>query len=194
MTTYSYADLVALAQQSGFSTLQANVIAAIALAESGGRSNNYHINTDGSIDRGILQINSYYHSEVSDSCAYDPVCSFQQAYRISGGANFSEWETYKNGDYKNYLPTASTSNPPSITGGGYSITSLNPLQGIQDFLDAVTKAPIWGWLQNPTRFIKMVGGLLLIIVALLLLFLPDGKKVLTNVGKGKLSAALNTVD
>jgi len=28
-----------------------------------------------SVDRGLFAINSYWHSEVSDECAFDPVCS-----------------------------------------------------------------------------------------------------------------------
>jgi hypothetical protein len=50
------------------------------------------------MDRGILQFNSYWHKDVTDACAFNPQCAFQQAYRVSqGGTNFSQWATYQNG-------------------------------------------------------------------------------------------------
>lgn len=63
----------------------------------------------GSRDRGIWQINSAAHPEVSDSCAFDPVCAAGQTYRISnGGTNWSPWTTYGGTRYNEYLPTART--------------------------------------------------------------------------------------
>lgn len=84
------------AQAAGFSGSALDMIVAIATCESG---------LDPSIrgksdprDRGIVQINSYWHPEVSDACAFNPQCAMQQAYRISkGGTDFSQWTTYKNG-------------------------------------------------------------------------------------------------
>lgn len=94
------------AKQAGFSAVSAPFIVAIALAETGGTLQTHpqdNINLDpslmggpyyGSRDRGILQINNVAHPEVSDSCAYDPICAFQAAFHISsGGTNFGQWST-----------------------------------------------------------------------------------------------------
>lgn len=94
------------AKQAGFSAVSAPFIVAIALAETGGTLQTHpqdNINLDpslmgtayyGSRDRGILQINNVAHPEVSDSCAYDPVCAFAAAFKISsGGTNFGQWST-----------------------------------------------------------------------------------------------------
>lgn len=45
------------------------------------------------LDRGLWMINSYWHKEVSNSCAYDAICSTKQAIRIykESGNNFSQW-------------------------------------------------------------------------------------------------------
>ena len=53
---------------------------------------NYHARTDTySIDRGLWQINSFYHSEVSPSCAYDYKCATKESIRILKERGFSEW-------------------------------------------------------------------------------------------------------
>jgi hypothetical protein len=62
-----------------------------------------------SLDRGLWQINNYYHSEVSDACAYNAQCNADAAYRISsGGTSWSQWSTYNNGAYLNYASVAQT--------------------------------------------------------------------------------------
>lgn len=96
------------ASQAGFIGNSLDTIVAIAQAESSLNTSAQHTNSDGSIDRGILQINSRYHSEVSDSCAYDATCAFGQGYRISNkGTNFHPWATYTSGAYLRYMPTGS---------------------------------------------------------------------------------------
>jgi len=110
MATLSQAQARQYAQQAGFSGSGLNTIVAIAQAESGLNTLAQGHNTDGSLDRGILQINSRWHSEVSDGCAYDPLCAFQQGFRISNrGTSFTPWSTYTSGAYLRYLTSASTS-------------------------------------------------------------------------------------
>lgn len=99
------------AQQAGFSGQSLDIIVAIAQAESGLDTQATNTNSDGSIDRGILQINDVYHSEVSSTCAYDAACSFQAGYKISSnGTNFTPWTTYTSGVYLKYM--SGTQNTP----------------------------------------------------------------------------------
>ena len=97
--------LSADAQQAGFTGNSLLDIIAIAMAESGG--NTLASNTAGNsagIDRGVLQINSFYHPEVSSSCAYDPICAFDSAFNISrGGSDFTPWSSFDNGSFKKFL-------------------------------------------------------------------------------------------
>lgn len=99
-------NLIELCRSVGFTEAQIPMAVAIALAESGGDplATNQAGNTPPSTDRGLWQINSYWHNEVSDHCAFDPVCCAREALRISGGANWSQWSTFGNGAYKQFLP------------------------------------------------------------------------------------------
>lgn len=94
------------ARRAGFVGEQIDIICAIAEAESG--LNTHAVNTAGntppSRDRGILQINDHWHSEVSDACAFDPACAFGAGYRISAaGTNFRPWTVYTTGAYRQFL-------------------------------------------------------------------------------------------
>jgi hypothetical protein len=86
---------------------------AIGLAESSCRPDAHGSNgptsgcPNGSIDRGLWQINNCYHREVSDACAYEARCNAREAFRISGvGSNFNPWSTYKSGAYRSRLTEA----------------------------------------------------------------------------------------
>lgn len=97
----------ALAMQAGFSGRSLDEVIAVAHAESSLNPKNCLVNNDKlhTIDRGILQINNHWHSEVSDACAYDPACAFKEGYRISNkGTNFTPWMAYTSGAYQKYMP------------------------------------------------------------------------------------------
>merc|ERR1711976_466591 len=82
------------------------IAVAIALAESSGNCGATHHNSDthSTTDRGLWQINDYWHPECSDSCAYDCNCNAGCAASVSsGGSNWSPWSTYKTGAYQSYM-------------------------------------------------------------------------------------------
>ncbi len=82
---------------AGFSGEGAAKAVAVAWAESSGITNARNVNSDShrSVDRGLWQINSYWHREVSDACADDPACAAKAAFRISnGGGDWSQWATW----------------------------------------------------------------------------------------------------
>lgn len=94
-------NMLRMAFAAGFDSENAVTIVCIALAESGGNDDARNWNPptpdapNGSLDRGILQINDYYHWEVSDACAYNATCSFREAFRISyGGLEYGAWYAY----------------------------------------------------------------------------------------------------
>jgi hypothetical protein len=92
------AQVMELASDAGFTAWGLTEIVKIAYAESGFNTQARLVDADGSIDRGLYQINSYWHSEVSDACSYDAWCATQQAYRISKqGTDFSQWTSYEEG-------------------------------------------------------------------------------------------------
>ena len=64
---------------------------AVATCESGLNPNATNINTDGSADRGLYQINNRYHPEVSDQQAFDPAFSIQFFITAYKAGNISWW-------------------------------------------------------------------------------------------------------
>ena len=89
---------------------------AIAKAESGLCVNAYHYNTNGSIDRGLYQINSVHG--YTRSCLYNAACNTDKAitiYRQRG--NWTAWTTYNYGLHKKYLSEAQAA-VNRVTGGG----------------------------------------------------------------------------
>ena len=82
---------------------------AVALAESQGWTKAVLINTDCSHDRGVWQINSRWHGEVSDTQAFNPTTAAQAAARISSnGSDWTPWTTYINGAYNQFMSRART--------------------------------------------------------------------------------------
>lgn len=70
-----------------------------------------HVNVGGtkpgSRDRGLWAINDQWHPEVTDECAFDPVCSTAEAWRLSKqGTSYGAWATFTNNSYERYLPIA----------------------------------------------------------------------------------------
>lgn len=125
MAKLSDATIAGYAIQAGFLPLTTAPIAvAIALAESGGNGAASHVNTDGSIDRGLWQINNRWHSEVSDAEAYNPVVAASVAYTISRkGTNFTPWATFTSGAYQQYLGRA-TAATAALVGTNTSANAL----------------------------------------------------------------------
>ncbi len=54
-----------------------------------------HENKDGSLDRGLFQINSKWHPEVTDNQAYDPVFSTQFFCKAFKAGKLSWWDASK---------------------------------------------------------------------------------------------------
>lgn len=177
MTVLSRQQALDLAIKAGFSAETARIIVAIATAESG--LNTQARNTTGnhppSTDRGILQINNYWHKEVPDSCAYDAECAFRQGFIISrGGTNFNAWAVYKGGQYKQYLEPV-TGRPPGLASPPAS-GSESPAAGILG-VDL-------SWFK-PDRLAKLSLGVLLILAGIYLA--GTGMGVVPS--PGKLAAA-----
>jgi hypothetical protein len=100
-------DIAQLVIPRGF--VDAGVAVAIALAESGGRTDAVHNNAGPppSMDRGLWQINSRFHPDVTDAQAFDPAASTDAAHRISaGGTNWTPWTVFKNNVYLNFVAAA----------------------------------------------------------------------------------------
>ena len=72
-----------------------NLAVKVAQCESGLNPLAVNINTDGSIDRGLYQINSKYHTEVTEAQAFDPDFSIQFFITAFKAGNISWWNASK---------------------------------------------------------------------------------------------------
>lgn len=88
---YTFQQLKDLWIQAGGSPTYADMAASVALAESGGRADAVNAsNNDGSIDRGLWQINSIH----GDQSVLDPIANARAAVAISkGGTTWRPWCT-----------------------------------------------------------------------------------------------------
>lgn len=106
--TIAYIDLARLLAQAGFTsgTAAATGLSVVA-AESGRDPAARHVNDDGSVDRGLWQINDRAHPDVTDDEAYDPWLSTKAAFLISkGGTSFHPWAAFTNGAYQTHWEAA----------------------------------------------------------------------------------------
>lgn len=145
--TYNYDQLKKLARRAGFSAAEAGVMAAIALAESGGRinANNAGLNSDGSVDYGLWQINSV-HGFDTQRLTSDPLYNARMAYKVYKEQGLHAWTTFTSGAYKQYLngTTGGESQVIQSAGGGGEGGSLGGAAGNNEF----SKADIAGALDN----------------------------------------------
>lgn len=109
----SYGQVKQLALNAGFTGQSANTITAIVYAESGGNTAAFAPNDGGKgyNSYGLAQINGIHTGAVN---AVDPQTSLNMAYQISNnGTNFKPWSTYNNGQYQDFLSSASAADPLS---------------------------------------------------------------------------------
>ncbi|MGC9668429.1 carbohydrate-binding protein [Planosporangium sp. 12N6] len=114
---YSAVQIARLARDAGFSGNDWVTSVAVAEAESAGWTRARLINTDCSVDRGLWQINSYWHGEVSDACAFDPPCNARGTHTIWAAGGWTQWTTYNNGAYRSHLAEAQAA-VDQVNGGG----------------------------------------------------------------------------
>lgn len=101
MATFSFAQLQQALQQAGLDSASSAIGAAIALAESGGRSDAVG---DQGTSFGPWQIHLPAHPDVTQACAMDLMCAAAATVKISsGGTNWNPWTTFQTGAYRAFL-------------------------------------------------------------------------------------------
>jgi hypothetical protein len=155
MADYSYGQLEELWIRAGGSRALAPLMAAIALAESGGNpaANNYTDNGGAQTSWGLWQVSNGTHSWPGSQDPNEPLANARYAVAKYRAQGLGAWGTYDSGAYRQYYKG---SVPPSQLppgggkgggGGGQDaiLTSWNPgdLQ----------------WLEGPQGIMQAIGGL-----------------------------------
>jgi hypothetical protein len=181
MTTYTYGQLEGLWINNGGSTAMAPVMAAIALAESGGNpaAKNSTDNGGTQTSWGLWQLSDGTHNQPVANIL-DPNVNAAQAVKKSKSQGLTAWGTYTSGAYKKYLqqgvsavtnglPTGSTSTATSGTAQDASITGDIGSAIGKGFADAFTSifqplinTIIWG-VEALLGTAMIVGGIFIMI-------------------------------
>lgn len=193
MATYTYGQLEGLWVDAGGSAALAPIMAAIAMAESGGNSAAVGHNTNGSTDTGLWQINSVHNV----SGMTDPEANAKEAVKIYKSQGLSAWTTYTSGAYKKFLKsgvsavttglTGSTSNTnatdASLTGDVGNAIGQGFAQAFTAIFKPLIEIMVWG-----TE--TMLGGALMVVGFLIVVQNSQtGKKVETEVAKSAIEVA-----
>lgn len=206
MTTYTYQQLKDLWNQAGGNPQAADVAAATALAESGGRSDASNGNGNGSIDRGLWQINSVHGAQST----FDPMANARAAIAISNnGTNWKPWCTAytdgacgtKGGTFaptgnspvgrflggKGTVPTGDPGTGGGNTGGGSGGATATDA-GLLSVFDPKTWYHLFDVILNHVFYgILAIGGAVMIGMGLIILLKETGGQAsvaaLTSVAK-----------
>jgi hypothetical protein len=116
----SYLAVANVAHAAGVSCVGDRLAIAVAVARAESSFRTGATNTVGNahgIDRGLWQINSYWHPEVSVACAFSASCNARAMARISNyGRSWSQWWTYNNGKHLQYM-SSSRAAAAAVCGG-----------------------------------------------------------------------------
>lgn len=91
---------LAVCHYAGFRGQRLVLAVAVMGAESGRRYRATYVNENGSVDRGLFQINDVHSGYISPERAYLPIPNAQYAFKLSSeGKDFSPWAAYNSGAY-----------------------------------------------------------------------------------------------
>ena len=122
MASYSYGQLEGLWTNAGGSPALAPIMAAIALAESGGRSDAINRDSNGTTDTGLWQINSVHNLKNLN----DPAANAAAAVKIERTQGLKAWTTYSTGAYKKFLKGGVQPVTTGLPTGSTSTASATP--------------------------------------------------------------------
>lgn len=162
MPVLSASQIAGYAAKAGVKGQNIVIATAIALAESSGDTDVTHVNSDGSTDYGVWQINSVHADLLAGHNWRDPADNAAMMFSISnGGTNWKPWSTYKSGAYLKHMAEASATPDTSVTGGDITTVSNtdNPFSALQQFAQAISDPHNW------TRFGMVIAGGVCILVA-----------------------------
>ncbi len=190
MATLSARQIAAVAQRAGFKGRDVTIAVAVALAESGGRTDAVNTaNRNGSRDYGLWQINTVHGSLLTRGSWSNPDDNARMAYTVfsQAGNSWRPWATYNSGRYLAFMGAASaaSANPDgSTTPSGNAQTAGFPgseqLDGILKFGQFVTDSNNW-----KRAGLFLMGGILLIIA----LMRMTGDNQLSGVTKSAIKLA-----
>lgn len=169
MSVISDQQIANIAKASGWTSASDIARAvAIALAESGGRSDATNHNTNGSVDYGLWQVNSVHGFPVGELLT--PTGNGRYAYRVYQSQGWNAWTVYRTGAYLVFLPRGNAVAAKASGSGSVNDPPIHtdwPSFPGTDFYNSLTG--IIKWITNPHNWQRVgmfILGLVLVIVGL----------------------------
>lgn len=106
-----------VAYGAGFRGKALDLAVAIAMAESGGNTGSTNHNTNGTVDRGLFQINSVHGGMSTYSTTANAKAAFS-LYKKRGG--FADWVTFNTGAYKKFMGNTGSGRGANVGAGSAS--------------------------------------------------------------------------
>lgn len=109
MPTLTAEQIAGYAKAAGFPPDQIATATAVALAESGGRTDAVNrANRNGSVDYGVWQINTIHGNLLNQGDKFDPAANARMAHTVwrQAGGKWTPWSVYKSGRYTAFMPRA----------------------------------------------------------------------------------------
>lgn len=195
MATLSAAQIAKAMHSAGFTPDELTVGTAVALAESGGRTNVTNSNTNGSVDYGLFQINSVHDSILQSGDWRDPTDNARMAQDVFNNAanSWSPWVTYDTGDYRQELDRARTGVAQYGQNKGIDVPTGNSGQGSSNngqqssSFNMPNVGEFFSMVTNPTFWVRLLmvfaGGIVLVIgIYQLATSTRAGQEVVSDVG------------
>lgn len=169
MPVVNFGEAYQLALSAGANPDEAKTLAAIAGAESSyDTSVVSKPNTNGTVDRGLWQINSVHSQYDPNQLTTDPSYNAKAALDILRGQGWKAWTTYTNGAYKQFLSgdpnavgaaavTAGAQLGAATSTAGAKDSLESRLLSITDFFGGGTTKPDAAQ-QSPTQAVSAVSG------------------------------------
>lgn len=152
---YNYAQLEGIWVQAGGQPGAAPIAAAIAMAESGGNTTATNQDSNGTVDRGLWQVNSVHGAQST----YDVMGNARAAVAISNnGQNWAPWTTYNTGAYRQFLQVgvpADTSAPINGTNAAANASLALDIPGTSIGIPGTNGIPS---ILNPLNWFGNVAG------------------------------------
>ena len=183
MATLTPAQIAGYAKSAGFPDSEIATATAVALAESGGRTDAQNRNTNGSTDYGVWQINTVHGALLNNGDKFNPADNARMAFTVwsQAGRKWTPWSVYKSGAYRTQMPRAalaaaapaagpvagaaasgggSTGDVPVPVTGGPTAAQASTSSGILDLLSGLVSGGLW------TRIGAFIFGGVLILFSL----------------------------
>ena len=108
MARLTVQQIAGYAQAAGFPPEELARATAVALAESGGDPAATHVNTNGSVDYGLWQINTVHGSLLNQGDKFNPLDNGKMALTVwrGAGGKWTPWSVYNSGTSQGFMAQA----------------------------------------------------------------------------------------